>query len=85
MKTSDIPASPCLSCGKRNDATTSCFGDNVPSAGDVTVCFYCGHIMVFNNDLTLRNPTNAEIRHIAGDRRILAVQRARKKISHERT
>ena len=52
----------------------------IPSEGDVTICIYCGHISVFNTDLTLRNPTDEEIHIIAGDQRILKIQKARTKI-----
>jgi len=50
---------------------------NVQSPGDATVCLTCGHLMVFGEDLLLRNPTDAEIVKFAGDKRLLAVQWAR--------
>jgi hypothetical protein len=31
-----------------------------PNPGDFTVCVYCDRLMVFKDDLTLREPTNAE-------------------------
>jgi hypothetical protein len=31
-----------------------------PNSGDFTVCVYCDRLMVFNDDLSLREPTNAE-------------------------
>jgi hypothetical protein len=77
---SRVPPSPCLSCGKINDAATVIDEKRLeakPRPGCVTVCLTCGHIMVFTDDLTLRDPTIAEIREIAGDQRILAIQRAR--------
>jgi hypothetical protein len=43
----------------------------------VTVCIYCGHIMVYGEGLTLRDPTPAEMAEVAGDRRILMVQKMR--------
>jgi hypothetical protein len=46
----------------------------------MTICAYCGHIMVFDDTLKLRNPTAAECKEIAGDKRILAVQKIRKEI-----
>jgi len=83
MASSDVPATACPGCGRRNDAATSVFSDSKPSPGSVSVCIACGHISVFNADLTLRNPTDAETREIAGDRRILAVQRARDQLMQE--
>jgi hypothetical protein len=50
-----------------------------PTDGDITICMKCGHIMVFEDNRP-RNPTNAEMRIIAGNRRIIAVQKARGKI-----
>jgi len=69
----------CLGCGAPNDATSPTHGGNKPSEGDVTVCMYCGHISVFNADLTLRNPNDEEAYAIAGDQRILQIQKARAK------
>jgi len=46
-------------------ATSEAYGDRTPSAGDASMCLMCGHIMVFNEDLTVREPTaeeNAQIR-----------------------
>lgn len=69
--------SKCLSCGIENDVATSVDGDCSPEPGDVTVCFYCGHIMAYDDDLKLRELTREEQIAMAGDQRILAVQRAR--------
>lgn len=49
-------------------------GDPAPSAGDFTVCLYCGHLMVFLADLTVRGPSDSEMLEIAGDRELLQVQ-----------
>jgi len=77
---------PCLGCGKFVDAATGVFGATTPEPGDVTVCLYCGHLMVFREfrgRLQLDNPTDKEIHAIAGDKRILAVQRTRGKIKEQ--
>lgn len=73
-----IRASPCLHCGRQLSGATAVGDDAAPTPGDATVCIYCGHIMVFAEDLKLRNPIAAEIDDLAGDERILTVQRARK-------
>jgi hypothetical protein len=52
-----------------------------PRPGNISVCIDCGHIMAFADDLTLRNLTDAEMIEIAGDKRILALQRARKMLA----
>ena len=80
MKTFDVPKVGCLGCGAPNDAASDTLGGDKPSEGDVTICIYCGHISVFNTNLTLRNPTDEEIHIIAGDKRILKIQKARAKI-----
>jgi len=40
---------------------------------------YCGHIMVFADDLTYREPTADEMVEIASDPSIIAIQKARAK------
>jgi hypothetical protein len=79
MTITRLPATPCLSCGELLDAATSMLGDNAPSDGDITICLQCGHIMAFENGQP-RNLTAIEIRMIAGDRRIIALQKARGEI-----
>jgi hypothetical protein len=70
-----VPASNCPNCGKLCDAVTRIEEDATPSPGDFTICLDCKHLMVFADDLTLRNPTDAEIVEAAGDPEILATQR----------
>jgi hypothetical protein len=83
-----LPPSRCPNCGKVLDAATGVdekgLHQRLPAAGDFTVCIGCGHIMVFANDLTLRNPTAAEMREIAGNRHIIAIQRARARAASEK-
>lgn len=75
-----LPPVPCPSCGERLDTATPMFADGVPVDGDITICLKCGHIMVFE-DQRPRNPTDAEMRRMAGDRRIIKVQKARGKLT----
>lgn len=77
MKETLVPESICLDCGKRLDCATRLRGADAPVPGDVTICLNCGHIMVFADDMTLRNPTDAEIVAIAGNREVVAVQKVR--------
>jgi hypothetical protein len=69
--------SACTACGKLCDGATGVGCDGGPGPGDWTICFYCGHLMAFADDLTLRNLSDAEMVEVAGDPRIIAVQRAR--------
>jgi hypothetical protein len=75
-----IPINFCLSCGERSDAATHVGNEEAtPIPGDITVCLYCGHVMAFGTELELRELTKDEAYMVAGDKRILAVQRARAK------
>jgi hypothetical protein len=77
-RTTRLPAALCLHCRQPLDAATDAVGDNRPSPGDATICMYCGTIAVFADDMTLREPNREEARDLAGDPRVLRVQRARK-------
>lgn len=74
-KSSRLPPSSCLACGQPNDAATS-FVDAVPKPDDFALCYYCGHVMAYANDLTLRALTGMEMIQVAGDKRILVAQAA---------
>lgn len=80
-----LPDCHCLGCGRLVDAA-ACVDDEtlVPSSGDVTVCLYCGHLMAYDGARRLRALTPAEQIAVAGDRRILAIQRARGKLARTR-
>lgn len=70
----ELPGCECLSCHKTVDCGT---GSQRPSPGDITVCFYCGHIMAFNDAMTLRGLTSQEMYDVAGNAQILAIQQLR--------
>ena len=80
-----VPESRCLSCGALHDGATGVDVSSEliekPDPGTITVCFACGHIMALDEELLLRELTDDEAREIAGDPRIIAIQRARKKMS----
>lgn len=73
-----VQQSECLNCKRALDAATAVFGEHRPTPGDYTICVYCGHLMVFAEQLALREPTHDEMIAMAGNREILAMQRARK-------
>lgn len=60
MKTTDVPAHLCPTCGDRNNAASNMEG-YTPHAGAVSICINCGEITVFNEDLTQRIPTEEEM------------------------
>lgn len=58
------------------DAATTLGGPEL-KPGDISVCFYCGHLSALGDDGKLRPLTDAEMHAVAGDPRILEVQAAR--------
>lgn len=67
-------SSPCTNCGKLLDAAGVPGSETpTPVEGDVTICLYCRHLMIFGLGLLLRNPTDAEMVEIGGDPRLLEV------------
>jgi hypothetical protein len=78
MKLSDhdfkMPPALCLRCGHACDAATPLDSNHKPGTGDVTVCIACGHVMVFDDELRLRDATADEQRQIAGDPRVAAAR-----------
>jgi hypothetical protein len=79
----DVTESVCISCGKKLNAATSIDANNrPPDIGDFTICFYCGHIMVFGDELILRDPTVTEMWEIAGNKDLLKLQRVRGMLNH---
>ena len=59
----EVPRSACPSCG---DAADRCSGPCAPKPGDITICIECRGVNVFAGDLTLREPTDAELVEMAG-------------------
>ena len=71
-----MPVSRCTACGALFDAATEVEFGTTPSPGDVTVCIRCAHVMVYADDMTLRNPTIPEMIDVAGDKRLLLAIKA---------
>jgi hypothetical protein len=51
----------CPGCRVRINAATGTDGVSVPTPGDISVCFNCGTLLVFNTDLTVRQLTLEEL------------------------
>lgn len=79
-----VPEAACLSCGKPNTAATGVDEAHEPLPGAITVCMYCGHIMAFSDTMTMRELTSEEAKDVAGDPRILAIQRARANMERDK-
>jgi hypothetical protein len=58
MKT--LPLARCVQCNAELNTARNMDTDSMPEPGDFTICLYCSHLMVFKDDLTLREPTNME-------------------------
>jgi hypothetical protein len=73
-----MPPMRCLNpgCRKMLDAATALATGGI-KPGDVSLCIYCGHLMVLGDNHRLREPTTAEMHDMAGDPRILQAQAAR--------
>lgn len=52
--TPKIPMQSCPQCGyDMNAATATLLKNRAPKAGDVTFCFNCGHMMLFDSGLMM--------------------------------
>jgi hypothetical protein len=71
-----VPGSACLNCGKVSTGATG-EGGRAPEADDIAMCLYCGHVMIYGDDLAFRAPTDAELIAIAGDPELVAFSKAR--------
>jgi hypothetical protein len=49
-------------------------GNAIPEAGDISVCYYCGRIMIYNEDLSLREPTEVELSELQDNERLLSLK-----------
>lgn len=56
-----ITASRCIRCDAKLDATTGVMSD-IPKEGDISICSYCGKVMIFTNDKKLRAATDEEMK-----------------------
>jgi hypothetical protein len=66
MRHNVIKRQRCAGCGHVMNRTTNSVGrDASPRAGMVSICFYCGHIGVFADARTVREPTPEEYARIS--------------------
>ena len=82
-----MPDVKCISCGKTLNAASAVDADGRPSPGDISVCVYCGKIMIYGKDMALRELTEIEKMEILRDMemfdRIEAMQQAAKRLKPE--
>lgn len=71
----------CLHCHEVLDGATGVETDRRrPVSGNASICMYCGHVAIFAEDMSLREPNDEEMHDLAGDPVILAIQHARGKV-----
>lgn len=52
----------CSNCHHAIESNTEVGGDShLPTPGAISICFYCGQVCVFNDDLSLRKITEEEM------------------------
>ena len=65
----DIPQTLCWHCDRLMDVATPMEDEGaVPDKGAVSLCFYCGAVCIFAEDLVLRAPTKDELDDLARDK-----------------
>lgn len=93
MKTSDLrhyhnlATNRCVECGRTNDMITQIEPDTLPDPDDVSICWYCGHVALFNADRTLREPTVDECLQLHQDhgiRHLLALRSIARRMEADR-
>jgi hypothetical protein len=72
-----VPPSRCSSCQELMAGALGMTPDKKPYPGAFSLCVTCGHIAVFAEELTLREPSSQEMISIAGDKQLLLAQKFR--------
>jgi hypothetical protein len=67
MKATYFPPAPCVECGAIMHRASRLGEVRDPEPHDAAICVVCHHLMVFADDMKLRNPTDDEIVEMAGD------------------
>lgn len=65
MNTHETPETKCPVCVGKINACTGVDHDSTPNKDDVTLCFGCGTLLFFNEDLTVRIPTVTETKNLS--------------------
>lgn len=61
VTTGPMVATCCPVCSSKVNAAT---GKAPPKAGDLSVCFVCCALLTFNDDMTIRNLSDVELKDI---------------------
>lgn len=76
FKDHETPEQKCLACQHPLNRASSMVNDDAPVPGDVTLCIKCAHVMVFDENLKLREPREDEEVDIFTNREMQAIRDA---------
>lgn len=72
-----IPGNTCPHCGEMADGVTAMNPGALPVPGSVGMCWYCGGLFLFADDLTLRAMDDAEMAAALSSPAVVDIMRAR--------
>lgn len=73
----------CPHCKRMNDVTSG-FDGTAPRVGDASICFACGEVSTFGDDLYLRKPTMEESAKFSKDPLIKLIQETMRQVKLEK-
>lgn len=86
-----VEKTACPYCGKAINMATNTENERGPEEGDLSVCGWCGGLLIFNEDLSIRKLTIEEIANLGDNERIMLVrirtevlQQIQKRIGYEK-
>ena len=75
IKSYPLPLTFCPQCGHKLDGATQVEeGKGEPEENDLTVCWYCGRILLFNADLSLRVAGDDDLKQLDDSTLIMVMQ-----------
>lgn len=66
-----MPPTKCSKCKATLDGASQVKGEEQPTPGDISMCFYCGTLHMFDEGLALRRMSFAELNALDDDTRAL--------------
>lgn len=76
VRTTRLKSLMCLNCGANLTAATNFEQYARPQPGSVMICVVCAHIMVYDENLEFRSPTDEEVVEMAGHPEIVKHMKA---------
>ena len=77
METVQIPKQVCPNCGFELGEGVASEAGYGPKPGAFALCIPCGYILIYDQDLQLRELTDTEIQEVASHPEVLEMQRFR--------